>query len=117
MSKIFHITTKTEWNIAKSAGHYSPASIKEVGFIHCSKADQVLNVANSFYQGQKDLLIIRINTSKLNSELKIEPPLEAPMSNILFPHIYGSLNMDAVDKQFDFHCASDGKFVLPDLLS
>ena len=71
MLKVFHIISKDEWNKVKNAGVYTPASLKTDGFIHCSKADQILTVANSFYKNSHNLILLRINTKKLNSELKI----------------------------------------------
>ena len=111
---IFHIVTRTDWEKAKDTGSYEPASLKQEGFIHCSKTDQLLGVANSFYKGQKDLLILRINKDKVASEIKLEPPLEAPMSGLLFPHIYGALEVAAVDGEVEFPCSDDGSFKLPD---
>lgn len=110
---IFHIVSKKEWENAKKKGQYEPASLTLEGFIHCSKTDQILTVANSFYKNQKDLLILRINIEKVKSEIKLEPPLEAPMSGLLFPHIYGALEVQAVEAEVDFPCKSDGTFELP----
>lgn len=113
---LFHIVSKSDWEKAKSSGSYQPPSLKKEGFIHCSKTDQLLGVANSFYKGQTDLLILRINKEKVTSEIKFEPPLEAPMSGLLFPHIYGALEVNAVDGTVEFPCSPDGTFSLPDNL-
>jgi uncharacterized protein (DUF952 family) len=110
---IFHVVSKSEWEKAKKKGTYSPDSLSREGFIHCSKTDQLINVANSFYKGQKNLLILRINKEKLGSEVKFETPLEAPMSGILYPHIYGPLEVEAVEAEVEFPCKDDGAFVLP----
>ena len=59
--------------------------------------DKILYVANNFYKEVKDLLLLRIVESKIQPEVKLEPPYEAPYSGLLFPHIYGELNVDAVD--------------------
>ena len=94
---IFHIVSKRDWEKAKKKGRYEPTSLVQEGFIHCSKTDQLLTVANSFYKNQKDLIILRINKDKIKSEVKFEPPLEAPMSGILYPHIYGALEVESVE--------------------
>ncbi len=114
--KIFHILKRDEWHEAKKAGTYHPETLDNEGFIHCSKADQLLGVANSFFKGQNHLLILRIDQTKVQPEVKVEPPLEAPMSNILFPHIYGDLNLDCVEAEIDFSCQEDGTFKLPENL-
>lgn len=110
---IFHIVSKSEWEKAKKAGSYEPASLKNEGFIHFSKTDQLLGVANSFYKGKKDLLILKVNIEKLSHELKMEPPLEAPMSGMLFPHLYGPMEIEAAEGEIEFPCDSNGTFDLP----
>lgn len=110
---IFHIVPKAEWEQSKKDGSYSPISLSNEGFVHCSRTDQLIKVANSFYKGQPNLIIIRIEVEKLSAEVKTEPPLEAPNSGVLFPHIYGPVNIDSVDKEIEFPCLDDGTFELP----
>lgn len=110
---IFHIVSRSDWETAKKKGSYEPASLKKEGFIHFSKTDQILKVANSFYKGNSDLIILKVDPEKLKHELKMEPPLEAPMSGILFPHLYGPLEIEAVEGEIDFPCNDDGSFDLP----
>lgn len=112
--KIFHIVPREIWHQAKSEGIYQAESLQNEGFIHCSKADQILGVANSFFKGQDHLLLLRIDSTKVESEIKLEAPLEAPMSDIQFPHIYGPLNLSSVEKEFDFVAEEDGTFMLPE---
>ena len=115
--KIFHIVSKEEWGIAKEKGTYHPESLSNEGFIHCSRADQIIKVANSFYKDKSHLIILRIDQTKVSNEIKTEAPLEAPWSDVLYPHIYGELNLDAVEYEVDFPCLEDGSFILPkDLL-
>ncbi len=113
MACIFHIISKSDWESAKKCGVYSPETLKSDGFIHCSQTDQIKTVADSFYKGQENLLLLRIVEEKVRPEIKCEPPLEAPLSGILFPHIYGDLNLDCVDKVIDFPVNDDGTFDLP----
>ena len=93
MAFIYHITTKREWNATKKNGLYAAASLETEGFIHCSDAKQVDGVVKRYYQGKKELIKLVIDTQKLNAELKYE---FAPSVNENFPHIYGSINLDAV---------------------
>jgi uncharacterized protein (DUF952 family) len=116
MANIFHIISQDEWDKAQKHGVYSPDSLNKEGFIHCSHTDQICDVANNLYRGHKSLLLLRIQEPDIKPEVKHEPPLEAPFSGILFPHIYGDLNLDAVDKVFDFPVGDDGKFSLPSSL-
>ena len=85
------------------------------GFIHCSKADQLLQVANTFFKGQTNLLILEIDTKNFSKEiLKFEAPFEAPMSGVEYPHIYGSIPKTEIIQVIDFNCEKDGSFILPD---
>jgi uncharacterized protein (DUF952 family) len=93
MALIYHVTIKEEWHAAKKKGFYVAPSLEIEGFIHCSEEHQVDGVLKRYYQGRKDLLKLIINTQKLTSELKYEL---APSVNENFPHIYGSINLDAV---------------------
>jgi len=113
MSKIYHIISCQDWENAQKEGVYAPESLKTDGFIHFSHADQLVSVANSFYKGKIGLIILKVAPELLEAELKIGPPLEAPMSGVLFPHLYGSLNLNAVKGFVEFPCDEDGKFKLP----
>jgi len=116
MAYIYHILDCNDWETAKKNNTYHPVSLENEGFIHCSRTDQLQKVANSFYKGQTNLIIIRIEEDKVGPKVVHEPPLEAPMSGVLFPHIYGDLNIDSVDKEIEFPCNEDGTFQLPEEL-
>lgn len=117
MANIFHMLPKKDWEEAQEKGFYSPKSLENEGFIHFSHTDQIVSVANSLYKGREDLLLLRVYIPLLEGELKEEPPLEAPMSGLIFPHLYGKLNLNAVDKVLEFPCDKIGTFSLPkDLL-
>ena len=83
-------------------------------FIHCSYSHQLLTVAHRFYQGQKGLVILVIESSKINGKL-IEENLEGGTE--LYPHLYGALPIDAVIKAIAFPCNADGSFNLPEELT
>ena len=93
MNLIYHITTKENWNIAQQIGYYEVASLAIEGFIHCSTAQQVAGVLERYYIGKMDLVILVIDTSKLANKFIYEL---APSVNQEFPHIYGTINLDAI---------------------
>lgn len=90
---IYHITTKQAWEAAQAKGYYEAPSLQAEGFIHCSKAEQVRGVLERYYSGQKELLKLTIDPEKLASPLKFEM---APSVNEDFPHVYGTINVEAV---------------------
>ena len=49
LNYIFHIVPGETWDKSQKKGVYKPLSLKEDGFIHCSKADQTLEVAEMFF--------------------------------------------------------------------
>ncbi len=121
MTKILHITTRSEWETAQTAGEYRAPSLDSEGFIHCSTAAQAVKVANAFYAGQDNLVLLCIKTEKLYAQVKWEDPAhpdpDAPPPSDdgeKFPHIYGAVNLDAVVRVIDFPPGADGTFALPD---
>jgi uncharacterized protein (DUF952 family) len=115
---ILHITSKKEWLDAKKRGEYVAPSLETEGFIHCSTEKQVLHVANAFYRGQNDLVLLKLDEAKLKPEIKWEPPAgpKAPghSDSDLFPHIYGAVNLTAVASVLDLEPdPASGSFSLP----
>lgn len=91
---IYHITTEKQWQEALLNGYYEAGSLQAEGFIHCSTEEQVAGVLERYFAGQKGLLKLVLNTEKLQHELKFEL---APSVNQEFPHIYGPINLEAVE--------------------
>lgn len=117
---IYHITTLEAWDAAEQSGGYTAESLDTEGFIHMSTADQVLRVANFIYKGREDLILLQINPDKLDADLKWEDPAhpnpDEPIETKdaeLFPHLYGFLNLEAVEDTINFPCNDDGTFNLP----
>jgi uncharacterized protein (DUF952 family) len=117
---IYHITSRSVWNEARQRSDYRVQSLETEGFIHCSTKEQVVPVAQKFYKGQSDLVLLVIEPALLSSDLKWEPPAGGtPPPGVhegdLFPHIYGPLNLDAVVKVLDLTANGDGTYSLPQL--
>lgn len=108
---ILHITSKQEWLDAQARGEYVAPSLTSEGFIHCSTDKQILNVANAFYRGRTDLVVLSLDETRIRSEVKWEAPAGPPAENIseadLFPHIYGPINLDAITSVLDFQPDSE----------
>jgi uncharacterized protein (DUF952 family) len=103
---IVHLCQKADWQTAREQGVYQAASLGEVGFIHCSRPDQVAAVANRFYAGCPNLVLLWIDPNRLEADLRWEAA-----DADLFPHIYGPLNLEAVRAITDFPAGPDGHFV------
>jgi uncharacterized protein (DUF952 family) len=121
MTSILHLASNDAWLAAVKKGAYHADSLSTEGFIHCSKPSQIVEVANAFYRGQRGLVLLVIDPSKLKPVLKWEPPAEPAPTHAragdLFPHIYGPLNLDAVVRVQPFEPGADGFFNLAPELS
>lgn len=119
---LLHITSQSAWDIAQQKGEYKAKSLEIEGFIHCSTSDQVLRVANQFYQGHNDLVVLVIDPQKLQSPVKwenaVHPSALTEKSAQIedseqFPHVYGAINLDAVVKILPLQLDSQGVYYLP----
>jgi len=94
---IYHITTAAEWAQAQQDGQYVKSTLDrtlaEEGLIHASQPEQVALVANAYYQGVPDLVLLTIDTERVGSPIRYE---QVPGQDLPYPHIYGPLNIDAV---------------------
>jgi uncharacterized protein (DUF952 family) len=93
MAIIYHITTESEWEAARTNGLYVSPSLAEEGFIHCSQAEQIAGVLERYFTGKTNLVKLSIDTDKLSSRLIYE---WSPSIADTFPHIYGPININAV---------------------
>lgn len=108
---ILHITRQSDWEAAQKRGYYETEGLPIEGFIHCSTLFQVLQVANFLFRGQKGLVLLEIDESRVKAEIRYEGETEEK-----FPHIYGRLNLDAVICVHNFEPRQDGSFRLPAVL-
>ena len=92
-SHIYHVATIEGISEAKSSGNYHCDSLKEEGFIHCCKQEQLKGVLERYYQGASNLQLLEIASDKLDAKLVYE---NTTGGEELFPHIYGPINMTSV---------------------
>jgi uncharacterized protein (DUF952 family) len=114
MSTIFHIATRSDWESAVATGDYRVSTLDrtlaEVGFIHCSTAAQVQRVADRYYRGVPELLLLIIKTDRITSPVQLDQ-----VGAEMYPHIYGPLNLDAVAQVAPLAADSAGRVVIPEL--
>lgn len=113
MSLILHITRSDQWRQSQQTGFYRGDTLDSEGFIHCSRPEQVVWVANSFYRGQSSLVLLCIESEKVEAEIKYE----RVEGGEAFPHVYGALNVDAIASVLPFEPGTDGCFTLPNQLA
>jgi uncharacterized protein (DUF952 family) len=114
---ILHITSSAEWEKARAHGEYAAPSLVTEGFIHCSTPAQAADTANLFFRGQRGLVLLCIDETRLRSECRYEAPTGGgkhdPGVGTLFPHVYGPINLSAVVNVVDFPADEHGVFSLP----
>jgi uncharacterized protein (DUF952 family) len=106
-TRIYHLIDREAWTAFRKAGTYSPPSLEAEGFIHCSTADRVVEVAQAFYKGRTNLVLLEVDPDRLTSKLAYEPAADRPG---VFPHVYGPLSLQEVVGVDDFPLGEDGRF-------
>ena len=114
MQLIFHVTSLDAWEAARSTGEYRLSTrgttLEEVGFIHCSSADQVESVANRVYRGAARLVVLSIDMDRVEPPIRFE---DLGGGGELFPHIYGALQTDVVVAAQPLEPGAGGRFRFP----
>ena len=107
---IYKICSKSELKEAKNKGQLIGSKKDlEDGYIHFSGDDQVAGTLKKFYYNQKELILLKVNTLKLDHLI-----WEQASDGDMFPHLYSSLNLDNVVAEFEIPLGDDGFHVLPD---
>lgn len=96
--KAFHLALERDWQQAQASGTYTVSTLgldlSDVGFIHCSQAEQVAGVHARYYGAVVEpIVLLTIDTDLLTSPWQLD---EVPGQTLPFPHIYGPLNTTAV---------------------
>lgn len=111
---IYHCALSDNWAAALLSGEYRQSTrdrtLDEEGFIHAALASQLRKVADDFYRGRDDVVLLTIDTSRLGSELRVENRHGKPER---YPHVYGPVPVDAVVAVTPLRCRADGTLELP----
>ena len=111
MTLIYKICPRPLWQEADRARVFDGAPIDRAdGYIHFSTAAQVRETAAKHFAGQTDLLLVAVDAAALGPALKWEPS----RGGALFPHLYGTLALDAVRWVEELPLGRDGH-VFPEL--
>ncbi len=101
---IFHLAEQSAWEAPLP---YLPDSLEFEGFIHCSTARQLIGVANAMYFGRTDMVLVTVDPDQLTAPVVYEDCYE---SGQRFPHVYGTIDPDAVVTVERFQPSDDGSF-------
>jgi len=106
---VYKICTKSEWLEIKDKGQLIGSKKDlEDGFIHFSGEDQVEGTLKKFYTNQNDLILLKVDTLKLDHLV-----WEQTSDGNMFPHLYSVLDISNVVNEFEITLSSDGSHNLP----
>ena len=80
----------------------------EDGYIHFSDKEQVLDTLKKYFYKKKDLVLLKIDTSKLENMV-----WEQASDGNMFPHLYSNFDVSNIDGEYYIDLNNDGSFVLP----
>ena len=104
MSRILHLAPVAHFQSIPPDRPYLPIDYERDGFVHCTQgAGLLLRVANAFYKDMPgDFVVLVIDEGRLAAPVRYEPPSPVsggepiPGNVVLFPHVYGPINRDAI---------------------
>ena len=103
------------WEAAKAAGVYEGDTFASQGYLHCSTPELVHLPATLLFRGRTDLLLLEIDESRLPVPVTWEQGDPPTPDGRLFPHLYGTLPIDAVVALHDYQPNADGTYSPPAL--
>ncbi len=109
---VYKIVPASLWQSARQKGSFEGAPVDLAdGFIHFSTAAQAKETAEKHFSGQADLLLVAVDGASLGDALVYEPS----RGGQLFPHLYGSLPLDAVLWEKPLPLGPDGAHLFPEM--
>lgn len=102
---MLHFAARDEWSAAEATGDYRPAAMASDGFIHLSFGHQLGRVATERVRGATDLVLLVVDPSGLEADLRIEQG---------FPHLYRAIPVPSVPLVVDLPPKADGSFEVPE---
>jgi uncharacterized protein (DUF952 family) len=106
---MYHLVTKEYFNSLDPYQDYVPAAFARDGFIHCTDGgEEMARVANLFYRAEPSpYLYLCIDKQRVLAPIRYDDDSRK------YPHIYGSLNRDAIVKVIHASRDIDGNFLAP----
>ena len=105
---IFKVLNRNDLAKAKVKGRFAATDARD-GFIHLSSADQLEATLAKHFSGQKDLVLLALDSESLGERLR----WEASRGGALFPHLYGPLELDALLWEEPLKLGDDRRHHLP----
>jgi uncharacterized protein (DUF952 family) len=107
---IYRLAEAQDWHAAQASGDFASADLSTEGFIHCCTAQQIVAVANRYYQGHTELLLLEIDDTRIEAPIRWE---DLRGAGEVFPHVYGPIPLATVTRCVLLHPGADGRFSVP----
>lgn len=107
---ILHFCPERDWAAAQPEGVYVADSLATEGFIHCSTPELVHTAANRHAHGQRDLVLLEVDETRLTQPPRLEPGDPTDPDSPLYPHVYGPIPVAAVVGVREWRPGPDGSF-------
>ena len=119
MTRLIHHLARAEYYRAQPEdAPYVPEGFELEGFIHCTEDPAILvHVANMYMKlVPGEVVVLVIDPERVTAEVRLEAPAplappDSPLAGVLFPHIYGPLNRDAIVEVRTVMRSADGTFL------
>ena len=102
---LYHIVSQKELETLTSDNVYSPLSIALEGYIHFSKLDLIMPIANDAYIDREVLYLLQVTFDEDDEDLRWIGDN---------PDYYRGLDLKMVEKKFEFKRGKDGRWLLPE---
>ena len=112
MDLTFHLVPQSLFDALGADDDYIPRDFEREGFIHCTDApEEMARVANAFYRSNPEpYYYLYIDKTR------VRVPVRYDDAERRYPHIYGTLNRDAIVAIRHARRTADGAFLPPEAL-
>ena len=111
IDQTFHLVAAEYFRDCDREAAYVPPDFERDGFIHCTDgAANVAEVANRYYRDD-----LRMYIALIIDKRRVAASIVYEDDERIYPHIYGSLNRDAIVSVAPMVRGSDGAFLPPNV--
>ena len=108
---IYKVAAGEVYDASVAAGHFLGQPVDHAdGYIHFSTAAQLSETIRLYFAGLAGQVLFQVAALPLGAALRWEPS----RNGALFPHLYGALDMAAVEWTAPLAVAADGTCDLPE---
>ena len=112
---LLHLVTEAEWERAQADGGIAPGPAGNDEFVHLSGPHQVHLPADRLFAGRDDVLLLVLDPDRIGAEVRWEPGVPGDPASMTFPHLYGTVPLEAVVQVVPYRAGPDGRYAEPTL--